>query len=259
MRTFCKLATSFWTDELGRELRAQSPQLQLLAIYLFSNKHSNYTGIYVLPKMYIAADLGIDMSSVDAMLRTLDEMNYAKYDESTEVLWVIDAAREQLGDSLKTADKMVKAVQRELSELPRKCVLIAQFIERYADAYHLREEKGEAAAPRKRPAPARVEAPTPVEAPVQQQAALAETPTLSQASWFWVKADVPTGLDAFIELRNAQEDNRLHLSDEQVVGRVLQLQESAGYRFTINALRRAYESRDYDLESLPDAPIYGDI
>ncbi|WP_133091955.1 hypothetical protein [Thauera propionica] len=255
MRTFSKLATSFWTDDLGRELRPRGPQLQLLAIYLFSNKHSNYTGIYILPKMYIAADLGIDMNSVDAMLRTLEEMNYARYDESTETIWVIDAAREQIGETLKPADKMVKAIQRELSELPKKCVLTAQFIERYADAYHLREEE-KAAAPAKRPATAKVETPAPVEAPAQQAAI--EEPAWTPADSFWVSADVPTGLDAFIELRNAQEDKRLYVSDEQVVERVLQLQESAGYRFTINALRRAYESQDYDLEHLPE-PIFNDI
>lgn len=248
MRTFSKLATSFWTDELGRELRAGGPQLQVLALYLISNKHSNYTGIYSLPKMYIAADLGLDLSSVDTMLRRLDDLNYAKYDESAEVVWVTDAAREQLGESLKSGDKMVKAVQRELSALPKMCVLTAQFIERYADAYHLKPEAD-------KPAQRRVEAPAQHE---PQDVLDYDEPAESDrdAAWnfAWATLDIPDALDHFIALRNEREEQHtpLQLSDEQVVARVLRMRELRGYRTTINALRAAFESCDYDLHSIPD-------
>jgi hypothetical protein len=249
MRTFSKLATSFWTDDFGRELRIGGPQLQVLALYLTSNRHSTYTGIYVLPKMYIAADLGIDMNSVDAMLRKLDEMNYARYDESTEVLWVIDAARDQLGKSLKRADKMVKAVQRELSELPKKCVLTAQFIERYADAYHLREEEeGKDAAPAKRTATAKIET-----------AAQRELPPADA----WARLDVPAAIDLFIALRNAQKAtrNKLRLTDTRIAEVIVQMQELGGRGGTISALYQAAAAGDYDLLNLPDVfkPIYYDI
>lgn len=253
MRTFCKLSTLFWTDEMGRELRAHGPQLQLLALYLFSNKHSNYTGIYVLPKMYIAADLGLDMNSVEAMLRTLDEMNYAKYDESTETVWIIDAAREQLGESLKSADKMVKAVQRELSELPKKCVLIAQFIERYANAYHLKAE----AEPAKRPAPARVEAPANVEAPVQQALPQTDKPRQPETE----QDDLRAAIDWFTARKNASRSPDSGMNDEYLKSKIIHMSELATAREVIAALREADKAKDYALRKLPavfDA-IYNEV
>lgn len=238
MRTFSKLATSFWTDEPGRQLRARGPQLQVLAIYLISNKHSNYTGIYSLPKMYIAADLGIDMNSVDAMLRQLDELHYAKYDESAEVVWIIDAAREQLGESLKAADKMVKAVQRELSDLPKKCVLTAQFIERYADAYHLKAEAGE---PAKRPAPARAET------PVQQTLPGADKPR-AQAT---APRELPEAIDWFIARKNASREEASYLTDEALTTKIVLMSELATTGEVIAALRVADKTKDYSLRKLP--------
>lgn len=249
MRTFCKLNTSFWTDELGRELRAGGPQLQVLALYLISNKHSNYTGIYSLPKMYIAADLGLDMISVDAMLRQLDEMNYAKYDESAEVIWVIDAAREQLGESLKAADKMVKAVQRELSDLPKKCVLTAQFIERYADAYHL---KPAADANETIKAPAKVEAPATVKAPAKVEVSSTQAAELA--------GDLPSAIDWFIAQREAALTKNW-LSDEQIASTILYMADLAPTSEVITALREADKVKDYDLRKLPAVfnEIYNDI
>lgn len=238
MRTFSKLATSFWTDEPGRQLRARGPQLQVLAIYLISNKHSNYTGIYSLPKMYIAADLGIDMNSVDAMLRQLDELHYAKYDESAEVVWIIDAAREQLGESLKAADKMVKAVQRELSDLPKKCVLTAQFIERYADAYHLKAEAGE---PAKRPAPAGAET------PVQQTLPGADKPR-AQAT---ATRELPEAIDWFIARKNASREEASYLTDEALTTKIVLMSELATTGEVIAALRVADKTKDYSLRKLP--------
>lgn len=254
MRTFSKLATSFWTNDLGRELRAHGQQLQLLALYLISNKHSNYSGIYVLPKMYIAADLGIEMGSVDAMLRTLDEMNYAKYDESAEAVWIINAAREQLGESLKSADKMVKAVQRELSELPKKCVLTAGFMERYAEAYHLKAD----AEPAKRMTAAKVEAPEKIEAPVRRALPRTDSPRTQETEL--IGEDLPAAIEWFTARKNTSRTDSW-LSDEYLASKIAYMSELAPAREVIAALREADKAKDYALRKLPavfDA-IYNDV
>ena len=55
MRVFGRLESSFWDNPKVRELTDHE---KLLLIYLFSCKHGNAIGCFVLPIEYIAADLG---------------------------------------------------------------------------------------------------------------------------------------------------------------------------------------------------------
>lgn len=135
MRDFVKLSPVFWSGKTGRELRKHGPDAQLMALYLISNAHVNYLGLYRLPTAYIAVDLDWTADRVAAAMKAVEEVGFAQYDAEREYCWVINAGKHQVGE-LKTNDKYVKAVEKEFLRMPA-CKLTAGFYEKYREAFHL--------------------------------------------------------------------------------------------------------------------------
>ena len=61
MRFFGKIETGFWRNPKVNRL---SDHAKLLAVYLLSCPHGNAIGCFVLPRGYIAVDLGWDPAAV---------------------------------------------------------------------------------------------------------------------------------------------------------------------------------------------------
>lgn len=242
MRDFVKLSPTFWTGRTGRALREAHPSAQLLALYLISSPHVNYIGIYRLPLTYIAADLGWTIEHVHDIFENVKWSGFAEYDRVSEIVWITEAAKWQIGDELKTGDKRIGAVQREFESLPTDCLYLDDFFTKYADAYKLKARKGmtaPTATPTTNVAPAPYAAPATKAVPVAGDTAIQHS--IGAAS------SIEIALEKFLEVRESICPDKDCTAAEKMMQRVLGFAEKAGRGTAIHMLNLAANNFDYDL------------
>src|SRR5688572_20424107 len=100
MRTYGIAKSSIWNGPTGRQLYAAGKDAQLLAFYLFTNPHANAIGLYYLPFVVIPSEVAMTADEVRATFGVMDHLAFAHYDDPSQVVWVREMARHQLGDSL---------------------------------------------------------------------------------------------------------------------------------------------------------------
>lgn len=142
MRDFVKVSPTFWSGPTGRSLRKAGQDVQLTALYLMTCPHSNYLGLYVLPINYIAADTGLPLERVRDALVIIEQSAFARYDEESETVWLVEGAKWQLGElsgggNGKKADNRVAMVRKDFAALPSDCPFLGDFSEKYAKALKL--------------------------------------------------------------------------------------------------------------------------
>lgn len=135
MRPYGAVSPLFWTGKTGKKLRDDRDS-QVVALYLMTNPHSHQTGLYYLPLMYLAHEVGIPLEGARKALFTLSEDGFCRYDEVSEWIWVCEMAAWQIGTSLKETDKRVLGVQQFLESVPALS-FIRDFTERYRADFHL--------------------------------------------------------------------------------------------------------------------------
>lgn len=143
MRDFASISPRFWLGETGKSLRG-NPELQVLAMYLMTSPHANMIGVYDLPIMYLCRETGLSEEGALKGLESLSERGFCKYDEQSEMVFVTEFARYQIGAQMAPNDNKVKSVQKQIDAIPSD-VLKAAFYARYASAYHLKTENLEGA------------------------------------------------------------------------------------------------------------------
>lgn len=149
VREFSRVLPSFWTGETSRKIRALGEAgitARLVAAYLITCPHAEALGVYRLPLPYIAHDIGCSIEGASEALRCLSEVGFAQYDPHSEVVWVPEMARIQVGD-LKEGDKRrtwVASEARKIEKLP----FFADFVAKYARAYGLPYEAPSKGLPR---------------------------------------------------------------------------------------------------------------
>jgi hypothetical protein len=136
VRDYGKVAPTFWTGDTGRALRKMGSDVQLVALYLITGPHANMIGLYYMPLPTLCHETGLPLQGASKALRRLSEGGFAAYDEDSEVVWVPEMARYQLGDEVVPKDNRHKAILRELEKY-KKTRFFLQFHERYGAAYHL--------------------------------------------------------------------------------------------------------------------------
>ncbi len=156
MRDFVKVSPTFWSGPTGRSLRKAGQDVQLTALYLMTCPHSNYLGLYVLPIHYIAADTGLPMERVRHALATIEHTGFARYDEESETVWLVEGAKWQLGElsgggNGKKPDNRVVMVRKDFAALPSDCPFLEDFSEKYSKALKLVPEP-ESASPQRQAA-----------------------------------------------------------------------------------------------------------
>jgi len=134
MRDYSKVGPKFWIGSTGKRLRAAGMEAQIVAMYLLTSPHANMLGLYYCPAMFIAHETGLGLEGASKGLKRAIEAGFCEYDETSEVVWVIEMASYQVGDSLKPADLRVKGVQNEYASLPDNPYL-ARFYEKYQEAF----------------------------------------------------------------------------------------------------------------------------
>lgn len=111
------LFPEFWTGRTGRDIRREGGvQAQLLALYLTSNRHANMLGLYRLALADICHETGMRERVVIAAAAALERAGFARFDASSDFVWVLTMCLFRLGlktgHALEVGDKRVVAVNR---------------------------------------------------------------------------------------------------------------------------------------------------
>lgn len=119
---FRTLETSFWTDPVVRGLPEQA---KLLFAYLITNSHTHVSGIYYLPDVVAAHELGIKPGRLNTLWDTLSGVGRVRRDTQTELVWVVNMFRYQ-----GRGEKNEKAAASHLATL-HKSPLCKEFLDHY--------------------------------------------------------------------------------------------------------------------------------
>lgn len=141
MRDYGKVTPKFWIGETGKALRGNM-EAQIVAIYLMTGPHSEWTGVFHCPILYIAHETGLPFEGASKGLQSLIEAGFCIFDEASETVFVFNMAAHQIGEELKASDKRVAGVRNEVKKWPQGRIKTA-FIERYNKVFCLgfEEEK----------------------------------------------------------------------------------------------------------------------
>lgn len=137
MRNFATVPPSIWQTDL-KKLRGDAEAISI-HYYLTTCSHSTMIGIYPLPVMYLAYELGIDLEGASKGLRRVSEAGIATYDEEAEIVWVHQMAAMQVAPRLSPKDNRVVAVAKQLAALPI-CRITLDFYRAYRDLYHFADQ-----------------------------------------------------------------------------------------------------------------------
>jgi hypothetical protein len=134
LRDYAKVSPQFWNGSTGVKLRNAGGDAQRLALYLMTCPSSNMLGLYYLPKALIGLETGMGEEGASEALRRVCETNFAAYDDASQVVFVLEMARFQIGDKLEPKDNRVKSVAREIFQY-RKSPFFQAFMKRYGIAF----------------------------------------------------------------------------------------------------------------------------
>lgn len=130
----------FWTGRTGREIRkAGGANAQVLALYLMSNRHANMIGLYRISLEDMAHETGLKLKAIEAALQVLSH-GFARYDEASEFVWVLNMARFRLGlragEPLQPGDRKVVAINKLYHGIESN-VFLSAFFEHYASTLRI--------------------------------------------------------------------------------------------------------------------------
>src|SRR5687768_8567616 len=114
--------TSLWTDPVVKKL---PPPAKLLFTYLITNGHTHVSGVYFLPKTYVAYETGIPPSELDTLFDTLSGEKLIKTDPDRELVWVVNMFRYQ-----GPGEKNARSAANNLATL-HNTPLINDFLKKY--------------------------------------------------------------------------------------------------------------------------------
>lgn len=136
MRSFATIPPSIWQTEI-KKLRGDVDAIAV-HYHLTTSTHSNMLGLYLLPLVYLAYDMG-SPEGASKGLRKVIEAGICTYDEESEIVWVHDMAKSQVAPRLSPKDNRVVAVAKQLSMLPI-CQITLAFYAHYRELFHLGDQ-----------------------------------------------------------------------------------------------------------------------
>jgi len=108
-----------------------------VALYLMTAPTSNLIGLYYLPLTTICNDTGLTEAEVRLALEQITDI--AQYDFDAELVWLPEAARYQIGQTMAPRDKRRPAVEREVAMVSDH-PFATDFLRRYGTRFGLRIE-----------------------------------------------------------------------------------------------------------------------
>lgn len=131
-----KVLPQFWIGKTGRDLKKMGPEALIVAMYLLTSPHSNMLGLYYIPVQHIAYETGLGIEGASKGLQRGVKAGFCHYDFESEVVWVIEMAKYQIGASLKPKDNQCLGIQRLYDSLPENPFL-SMFFDKYQKSFHL--------------------------------------------------------------------------------------------------------------------------
>ncbi|NPV72119.1 MAG: DnaD domain protein [Firmicutes bacterium] len=113
---YTRIKSRFWTDEKSG---AWDNDTKLLALYLLSCPHGNILGCFVLPKLYICADLRWTPEQLQRPFAKLLDDDFIEYDEKASLVLVRKWLRHNPIENGNQATAAIKVLQ----ELPKSPLL----------------------------------------------------------------------------------------------------------------------------------------
>src|SRR5437016_4241117 len=141
MREFGKLLPQFWIGATGRKIHQAGPEATVIACYVISSPHANMLGLYYLPKLYMAHETGLGVEGASKGLQRAIDAGFCHYDSESEVVFIPEMAKYQIGEQLLPTDKRCLWVQKQYDALPENPFL-RSFYEKYAKAFNLKKARG---------------------------------------------------------------------------------------------------------------------
>lgn len=114
---------------------------QAIALYLVTSPHANMLGLYYLPITLLCHEVGCPFEGASKALRSLKQVDFCDYDDDSEMVWVYEMARYQVGGALKVNDKRTQGIAKEY-ELLQKNKFLGPFFDRYNTDFHLKNRRG---------------------------------------------------------------------------------------------------------------------
>ena len=136
MRDYSKISPLFWAGDTGRRIRGAGKDCQIAALYLLSCPSSNMIGLFYLPLATMAHETGLTKGAATKALQRLADLDFARWDQRTESVFVMEMAAHQIGEPLSAGDKRCKGVEREWSAF-KTSPFYRPFYDRYAASFHL--------------------------------------------------------------------------------------------------------------------------
>lgn len=113
-----------WQDQ---KIKALSLEGKLLFLYLITNIHSHYSGIYYLPPEIIKRELPpLTMALIDKAIQELEKSELIIYDADNSVFWVVNMTDYQCKGNSKS---LVQGIANHLEQL--ETTLTDRFTEHY--------------------------------------------------------------------------------------------------------------------------------
>lgn len=103
-----KAMPTLWTGKTGRWLRGQPAYVGVVAFYVFTCPSSTQWGVFYLPVVLICNDTGRSREEVEGALKGLQGHGFLFFDPESEVIWVVNMCRDQVG-ILRGKDNRIKA------------------------------------------------------------------------------------------------------------------------------------------------------
>lgn len=136
MRTFAQVRPGFWHGTTGRQIRRLGLECQVLALYLISGPGAHALGLYYLPLPTVAHETGLTIEQVRSGIAKLCEIEFCVFDDESEVVFVLNMARFQIGERLERKDNNVTWVWREMEKL-RALPFFDRLLEMYGERYQV--------------------------------------------------------------------------------------------------------------------------
>ena len=140
-RKFAKVYPNTWKS---KKMRAVSSNAKLLGMYLLTSPSYCMVGIYEQLREVALKHTGLSDEDFDQALYELKEVDFVRYDEDTEVVWVVDMAMSQVSDG-GLSEPQQKGVINELHRLhdQSQFPFVDEFMEHYRGRYNFLPETPE--------------------------------------------------------------------------------------------------------------------
>ena len=132
-RKFAKVYPNVWKSEKMRNVGASA---KLLAMYFLTSPSYCMVGIYEQTKELIRKHTGLSHEGLDQAFSELIRVGLVRYDDATEVVWVVDMAVSQVSEG-RLSESQEKGVLNELARLSIECQFpfVDEFIQHYRERY----------------------------------------------------------------------------------------------------------------------------